>query len=61
MSRRLNGLFAFPANTRSMNIVKPSLIGAVRMAAFRVLDDVARIVPPVRGIAGMTGHDHVQV
>jgi hypothetical protein len=61
MSRRLNGFFAFPANTRSMSIVNPSLIGAVRMAAFRVVDNVARMMPPVRGIAGMTGDDHVQV
>jgi hypothetical protein len=60
MSRRLNGFFAFPANTRSASIVKPSLIGAVRMTAFRVVDVVMRfIMLPVRDIGEEV--DHVQV
>jgi hypothetical protein len=62
MSPGLNGLFAFPANTRSESIVKSSLIGAVRMAAFRVVDVVTRIVmPPVVSITSIEGRDHVQV
>lgn len=62
MSRHLNGLFAFPANTRPENIVKPSLIGAVRMAAFRGVEDVARLhLPPGQVCAVAKEADHVQV
>lgn len=62
MSRNLNGFFAFPANTRPESIVKPSLIGAVRMAAFRGVEDVARLhLPPGQVCAVVREADHVQI
>lgn len=61
MLRCLNALFAFPANTRPMSMVKPSLIGVVPMAALRIVEIGPATPRPMRLSAPANGVGHVQV